>query len=333
MKSLASGLFLTAIFFTSTATFSADEVTIYSVYEGARLDPIFKPFTERTGIKVNIVTGTSAELATRLKNEGEASPADLYLDKDLVYQGSATASDLYRPFNSKIVEKNIPSHLIETEKNWFTIFYRARVIMYNTNKVSPNELSTYEDLGNPKWKGRLCLRTSTNSYNEALGAFLVTHLGENKTLEIFKSWVNNFSVEPIKGDTDVINAVAAGTCDVTIANTYYLAPLVKADVNFPVRPFFPNQATSGAHVNGVGIGIAKYAKNVKEATMVLEYLSSTEVQAPVAAAFSQYPANSAAAMSSVLVDFGTFKQDESNVGEISKSVNIGRELAKKAQYK
>lgn len=325
-------LLMTALSAASTA-FAANEVTIYSVYEGARLDPIFKPFTERTGIKVNIVTAPSLDLINRLETEGEATTADLHLDKDLVFLGLAQSKNLFQPFKSLTVEKNIPSSLIETNKNWFTMFYRARVIMYNVNKVNPSELSTYEDLGNAKWKGRLCVRTSQNSYSEALAAFFIKHYGAEKTQNIFKSWVNNFSVAPIKGDTDVINAVAAGTCDVTVANSYYLAPLVKADANFPVKPFFPNQKTTGAHVNGVGIGIVKHAKNVAEATLVLEYLSSKEVQEPVAAVFSQYPSNPEAVVAPVLVNFGKYNADSSNIGDFSKHIEEAREIMKKAEYK
>lgn len=325
-------LILAAAITTTTSAF-AGEVNIYSVYEAARLEPIFKPFVERTGIKVNIIYAPSVEIINRLETEGEATKADLHLDKDLVFQGAAQAKGLHQPFKSKIVEKNIPASLIESDKNWFIVFYRARVIMYNPNKVSLDELSTYEDLGSPKWKGRLCLRTSNNSYNEALGAFFLKHYGAEKTFSIFKSWVNNLAVAPIKGDTDIINAVAAGTCDVTVANSYYLAPLVKADVNFPVKPFFPNQNTTGAHINGVAVGLVKHAKNISEATMVMEYLSSAEVQAPVAAAFSQYPSNPEAALAPVLINFGKFKADETNVGEYSRYVEEARAIMKKAEYK
>ena len=333
MLKKASRLILVATLALTSQAFAANEVTIYSVYEAARLDPIFKPFTDRTGIKVTIVNAPSVDLIKRLEAEGENTTADLHFDKDLVFQGLATSKDLHQPFKSQIVEKNIPASLIEANKNWFMVFYRARVIMYNPNKVSVDELSTYEDLGSPKWKGRLCLRTSNNSYNEALGAFFIKHYGAEKTLNIFKSWVNNLAVAPIKGDTDVINAVAAGTCDVTVANSYYLAPLVKTDASFPVKPFFPNQNTTGAHVNGVAVGLVKHAKNVAEATMVMEYLSSAEVQAPVAAAFSQYPANPEAELAKVLVDFGKFNADQTNIGEFSKYVEESREIMKKAEYK
>lgn len=331
-KKLSRLLIISAIT-TSATVFAQSEVTVYSTYEGARLDPIFKPFTERTGIKVNIVSASSMDLINRLEAEGSFTPADLHLDKDLVYMGLAQSKNLYQPFKSLTVENNIPASLIETNKNWFTLFYRARVIMYNKNKVNPNELSTYEDLGDAKWNGRLCVRTSQNSYNEALGAFFIKHYGAQKALIIFKSWVNNFSVDPIKGDTDAIKAVAAETCDVTVANSYYLAPLVKEDANYPVAPFFPNQNTTGAHLNGVGIGMIKHSKNVAAATLVLEYLSSKEVQAPVASIFSQYPANPEAALAPILVQFGKFNADSTNIGEFSKYVEESKEIMRKADYK
>ena len=317
----------------ATSKKNQSEVTLYSVYEGSRLEAIFKPFTDRTGIKVKVVSGTSTELLSRLETEGDKTTADLHIDKDLVFNGAAESKGLYQPFKSEVVEKNIPADLIDSDKTWFMIFYRSRVIMYNANKVKPSELSTYEDLGSKKWKGRLCVRTSNNSYNEALGAFLIKHYGSKKALEIMKSWVKNFAASPIKGDTDVINAVAAGKCDVTIANTYYLAPLIKADKNFPVKAFFPNQKTTGSQINGVGIGLVKHAKNVENATKLLEYLSSVEVQAPVAGAFSQYPSNPNAEFAPILVEFGKFKADKTNIGEFSKYVEEARELMKKAEYK
>ncbi|MBO9666303.1 MAG: extracellular solute-binding protein [Bdellovibrio sp.] len=330
MKSM---ILAAAMLFTQFASAATSELTVYSVYDATRLGPVFQPFTERTGIKVNIISGTSDELAQRMKSEGDTSPADILIDKDLVYQGAAQRLDLYRPFASATIENGVPAQFIESSRNWFLIFYRARIIVYNPNKVQESELSTYEALGDSKWQGRLCVRTSANSYNEALGAFFIKHFGPEATLNIFKSWVKNFSVAPIKGDTDVIKAVAAGTCDVGIANSYYLAPLVKADPTFAARPFFPNQNTTGTHINGVGVGLAKHTKNVSEATRLLEYLASAEVQTPVAAAFSQYPTNIKAEMTDILVKFGPYKADATNIGELTPYTNQAKDLMNQAGYK
>lgn len=312
---------------------AAKEVTIYSVYPGARLDAVFRPFTERTGITVKVIDGSSLDLIKRIEQEGENTLADLHLDKDLVYHSAALKAGIYQPFKSKVVEKNVPANFIEANRNWFTLFYRSRVIMYNSNKVSPSELSTYDDLGSPKWKGKLCVRTSNNSYNIALGSYMVVNHGPEKALEVFKSWVENLAVSPMSNDRAVIGAVADGTCDVGLANSYYLAPFVEADSNYPVRPFFANQGSTNAHVNGVGIGITKHAKNVKEATLLLEYLSSAEVQAPVAKAFDQYPVNQAASLSPTLQAFGPFTFDSTNVGIYGNFTELAVELMKQAQYK
>ncbi|KYG63819.1 iron ABC transporter [Bdellovibrio bacteriovorus] len=326
-------IFAAALLAAGFAQASAKELTVYSVYEAERLAPIFKPFTDRTGITVNVVVGKSDELIEKLRVEGASTPADLYLDKDIVYLGKAQELDLFQAFSSKTIESKIPAHLIDANKNWLLIFYRARIMVYNSNKVSASELSTYEDLGSDKWKGRLCVRTSANSYNEALGAYFVKHLGAEKTLNLFASWVKNLSVDPIKGDTDVIKAVAAGTCDVGIANSYYLAPLVKADAQYPVKPFFPNQNGIGTHVNGVGIGLTKHTAKTAEATLLLEYLTSKEVQTVVAAGFSQYPSNPEASLSDILVEFGSFKQDSTNLGLIAPHVPKAKALMGQAGYK
>ena len=330
---MLKNLFLAVAIVSGLSVAKANEVTIYSVYPGAEIGAIFAPFTERTGIKVNIVDGTSDELAKRISEEGIHTSADLLLDKDLVYFAKARELELLRPFNSKLIEAQVPAHLRDSNKLWTTIFYRARVIMYNTNTVKPSELSTYEDLGNIKWHGRLCVRTSTNSYNQALGAFMVKHHGSEKTLEILKNWVSNFSVAPINNDRNVIQAVADGKCDVGLANTYYLPAFIRANPNFPVRPFFPNQKSTGAHVNGVGIGIVKHAKNVKAANMLIEYFTSAEVQAPVAASFSQYPVNPKAEMIQILKDFGSFSEDITNISEIADKTSEANALFPLANYK
>lgn len=325
-------MFLITISIMLSFSLFAKEITIYSVYPGEELAPIFTPFTARTGIEVKFVFGTTDELVAKLKNDGPHTEADLYLDKDLTYLGAAMREDLFRPFDSQEVKNNVPSHLRDSSDLWTLAFYRARVIMFNKYKVNENELSTYQALGEKKWENRLCMRTSTNSYNQALGAFFVKHFGEKKTLSILTSWVKNFSMAPLKNDRSVIQAIADGQCDVGIANTYYLPSFIRANPDFPVKVFFPNQKDVGSHVNGVGIGIVKHAKNIKEANMLLEYFTSTEVQTPVAAAFSQYPVNPKAEMIQILKDFGSFKEDTANVSEISEHINAANKLFPAALY-
>lgn len=318
------------------STFSFAEtkkVTLYSVYEGKDLAPILKPFIDATGIQIDVVAGKSDELIKKIEEEGADTVADLHLDKDIVYFSKALKKDLYQPLNSNYVTTTVPANFVELNQNWTTIFYRSRVIMYNKNVVNPAELSTYEDLGNKEWKGRLCMRTSKNSYNQALSAFLVHHHGEKKALEIMKSWVANLAVEPMANDRAVISAVAEGKCDVGLANSYYLPPFIVADANFATRPFFPNQGTTGAHVNGVGIALTKHSKNVKEAKMLVEYLLSKDIQTPVAEYFFQYPVNAKASMHDILKGFGPFEVDQTTVGEIGSHVQRAVELMKEADWK
>jgi len=313
---------------------STKELAVYSAYDAARMKPIFEPFTKQTGIEVIVISGTSGELIDRLEKEGENSPADVYLDKDLVFQGEANRKGLYRPFQSPVVEQNVSSSFIESGRNWFTLFYRARIIAYNHNRVTPTELSTYEALAGHEWKGRLCLRTSESNYNQALSASLIRHIGTAETLTVLNGWAANLALDPLKSDTDAIKAVAEGKCDVAIVNTYYLAPFLKEDANYPVRPFFPNQKTSGAHLNGVGVGLARHTKNVAEATLLLEYLSSKEVQTAVAAAFSQYPVNPKADVSPVLTQhFGPFVADQTSQQDVSNLVDQAKSLIRESNYR
>ena len=315
-----------------SASLSAREVVIYSVYPGDRLEAVFKPFTAATGINVKVVEGKSLDLINKIEAEGEQTQADLHLDKDLVFHGIANRKGLYRAIESEKVFNQVPSHFIESNNKWTTLFYRSRLIMFNTNAVKKSELSTYEDLGSEKWLGRLCMRTSKSNYNQALVAYLVAHFGKEKATQIAKNWVKNTDMPVFTSDRAIISAVAEGKCDVGIANSYYLVPFIEKDPNFPVRLFFPSQDTAKAHINGVGIGVTKYAKNVTEANMVIEYLTSAQVQAPVADAFDQYPVNTQAPLGTILSGFGDFKVDSTNIGVISNLTDIATEVMKEANW-
>lgn len=316
-----------------TAQAKADKLVLYSSYDGERLAPILKPFTERTGIEVEVVNAGSEDLIKQLETEGLDSKADLYLDKDIVYFGAANNKGLLQSFTSEKVTEKIPAHLVSTDKNWFLLFYRARTLMYNTQKVNPANINTYADLGNSEWAGKLCVRTSANSYNQGLAAFMTRHFGETQATAIFESWVKNFSTEPLKGDRDVIHAIANGTCDIGIANTYYLAPIVRDDASFPVGVKFLEQNGVGAHINGVGIGITKSSKKLAQANMFLEFMTLKEVQEAIAGGFSQYPSSKEASIAPVLKDFGAFIEDLTNVNEVANSVEAGNASMLKAGYK
>lgn len=310
------------------------KIVIYSSYDGERLAPILAPFTQATGITVEVVNAGSSDLIKQLEAEGAQSPADLYLDKDIVYMGEANDKGLLQAYTSKAVDGKIPSHLVSSDRNWFLVFYRARTLIYNTNMVNPADIKTYADLGNKEWANNLCVRTSKNSYNEGMAAYFVKHMGFVNAVAMMEKWVANFAGEPLKGDRDVIAAVAAGTCAIGVANTYYLAPLVRDDASYPVRALFLEQNGVGAHINGVGIGITKSSKNVKGANSFLEFLTNKQVQEAIAGGFSQYPSSREAEIAPVLKNvFGPFVEDTTNVNDISRFITVGKEAMQKAGYK
>jgi iron(III) transport system substrate-binding protein len=204
--------------------------------------------------------------------------------------------------------------------------------MYNTGKVKPAELSTYEALGDPKWRGRLCLRTSGYIYNQSLLATMIKRYGEARTEEIARSWAANQPVL-INSDTKILEAIAAGQCDVGITNHYYLARIVGKDPAFPVLPFWANQQTTGTHVNVSGAGVTTYAKNRANAVKLLEFLSTAEAQQMFADVAFEYPANPQAAVSPLVAKWGKFKPDDINIASAGEFQAAATRLADRAGYK
>src|SRR5687768_3490607 len=243
-------LALLAAMLPAPVTAQSPEVVVYSArhygQEGA-----FEAFTKKTGIPVKIFNGNTAELFERLKAEGERTPADVLITVDAGNLWNAARAGMLAPVESPTLTANIPAHLRDPERRWVGLTVRARTIMYNRNKVKPSELSTYEALGDPKWKGRLCFRPSGYVYNQSMIATLIKRHGEPKTEEIVRGWAQN-NPTLIQGDTNVLKAVAAGQCDVGITNHYYLARILDKEPDFPVALFWANQGTTGTHVNVSG---------------------------------------------------------------------------------
>jgi iron(III) transport system substrate-binding protein len=204
--------------------------------------------------------------------------------------------------------------------------------MYNVDKVRPEELSTYEALGDPKWKDRLCLRTSSHIYNQSLLATMIKHYGEPRVEEIVRGWVAN-NPTLINSDTKILEAVAAGQCDVAITNSYYLGRLQAKDVSFPVAPFWANQQTTGTHVNISGAGVTAHAKNRANAIKLIEFLASPKAQELFVEANFEYPANPKASINAVLAKWGTFKQDDINVAAAGELQAAAIKLADRVGYK
>lgn len=288
------------------------EVVVYSARIEAMIKPMFEAFTEMTGIPVKYFTAGEKELFERLQSEGAKTPADVYMTVDVGNLWIAEHAGLLQGFTSEVIDENIPNHLRAQDNAWVGLSVRARPVMYNTERVRPNELSTYEDLGNPKWKGRLCFRTSKKVYTQSLVATMIKTLGEERTEGILQRWMAN---EPriFDSDTKLLEAMAAGQCNVGIANTYYLARLQAKDPKFPVAVFWPNQGDRGVHVNISGAGVTAHAKHRDHAIQLIEFLSSTNAQNLYADANYEYPANPAVKPSTIITAWGDFKADTIDV--------------------
>ena len=315
-----------------TAPGEAGEVTVYSARAHYGQEPAMEAFTRKTGIQVRIFGGESGPLFERLKAEGDRTPADVLISVDAGNLWNAARAGLLGKVDSSEVQANIPAHLRDPENRWVGLTVRARTIMYNTRTVKPEELSTYEALGDPRWKGRLCLRPSAHIYNQSLIATMIKRHGEPRTEGIVRGWVANDPIL-INGDTKVLEAVAAGQCDVALANTYYLARILARDPTFPVAVFWANQRTSGTHVNISGVGVTAHAKHRAEAVKLIEFLTSPEAQQMFADVNFEYPANPRAGVNSVIARWGRFKQDDTNVAAAGEFQAAATKLADRVGYK
>lgn len=307
-----TAIFCFAIFFGPSAS-HAEQVVVYSARIEQLIKPMFDAFTKDTGINVKFVTDKEGPLLARLKAEGKNTPADMLITSDAGNLWEAAQEGLLRPVESKTLQANVPAYLHDPRNQWFGLSVRARTIIYNTQKVKPSDLSTYEALAEPQWKGRLCLRTSKKVYNQSLVAMMIAEHGAARTEEIIKGWVANLAIDPLSDETKAMEFVAAGRCDVTIANSYYYGRLMQKNPALPLAIFWPNQEGSGVHVNISGAGITKYAHNVPAATRLLEFLSSEEAQNLFADVNMEYPVNPRVKPDPAVAAWGTFKQNTINV--------------------
>ena len=323
----------------ASSLFASGEVNVYSQrhYDSDKI--LLKQFEEKTGIKVNVVTAKAEELVAKLTIEGANTPADVLITADIGNLYQAKERNLLQTIESKTLNENIPSHLRDTDNQWFALTKRARVFVYNPNKVNPDDLTDYLSLANPKFKGKVITRSSTAAYNKSLLASIIANHGEEKALEFSKGLVNNFPYNPKGADKDQIKAVAAGDADIAIVNTYYLGVMLiskdEKDVEIAksLKIFFPAQQTTGTHMNISGAGVTYYSKNKDNAIKLLEFLSSVEAQEIFAEANQEYPANPKAKPSEIVASWGTFKEDSIQLNEVGKYTKEAVEIATKANWK
>lgn len=324
---------LVSIFVFVSQPVHAEEVVVYSARIEQLIKPMFDAFTENTGIKVKYTTDKEGALLARLKAEGKKTPADLLITTDVGNLWTAAQAGLFRPVKSEVLSTNIPEHLRDPENEWFGLSIRARTIVYNTDKVQPSDLSTYEDLADPKWENRLCLRTSKKVYNQSMVAMMIAEHGEEKTERIVKGWVNNLATDPLSDDTRAIEFVAAGRCDVTIVNSYYYGRVIQEDADLPLSIFWPNQKTNGVHVNISGAGITRYSNNPQGAQMLLEFLTTPRAQKLFADVNLEYPVNPNVVPDPTVASWGRFIQNNTNLTKAGELQEKAVKLMDRAGYR
>ncbi|MFC0709471.1 extracellular solute-binding protein [Azorhizophilus paspali] len=292
-----------------TALAADDEVVVYSSRIDELIKPVFDAYTAETGTKVKFITDKEAPLIARLKAEGKNTPADLLITVDAGNLWQAEQEGVLRPIDSPIVKANIPPQYRSATGAWSGLSLRARTIFYSTERVKPEELSTYEALADENWEGRLCLRTSKKVYNQSLTATLIEAHGAEKAEQIVRGWVNNLATDVFADDNALLLAIDAGQCDVGIANTYYYGRLHKENPGLKVKPFWPNQGDRGVHVNLSGAGVTKYAPHPQAAQKLVEWMTAEKAQRLLADLNQEYPANPQVAPSEEVASWGSFKAD------------------------
>ena len=314
------------------------EVTVYSARKEQLIKPVFADFEKQTGIRVRYMTDKAPALLAKLKMEGERTPADMLLTVDAGNLWHAADSGLLEPLDDAGLNKNVPAHLRDPKGRWVGLSLRARTIGHTTDpkRLDPKQLSTYEDLADPRWKGRLCLRTSKKVYNQSLVAMLIAAHGEKKVDQIVRGWVGNLATKVFANDTAVLKAIAAGQCDVGIVNTYYFGRLKRKDPGLKLALFWPDQNKEGAggvHVNVSGAGILRHAKHKQEARELLLWLSSPAAQKSFAAINLEYPVHSGVSADPAVAAWGDYQPSRMNLSRAGELQADAIRLMDRAGYK
>lgn len=317
----------------------AAEVNVYSYRKEDLVKPLLDRFAERTGVTVNLVTGNADELLQRLVSEGANTRADVLITVDAGHLSRAKAAGVLQPVAADVLTQAVPESYRDPQGYWFGLSLRARPIMYALDRVDPGKLSTYEALADEQWKGRICIRSSGNVYNQSMVASMIAADGEAAAETWAKGLVRNFARPPRGGDRDQILAAASGECDIAIANTYYLGGMLTGSdeaqrtAATKVGVFWPNQEGRGTHVNVSGAGMTSAASNTKEALQLLEFLVSDEAQAWYAESNNEYPVKAGVAWPAQLEGWGRFKADAVNLSVLGENNAAAVMLMDRAGWK
>jgi iron(III) transport system substrate-binding protein len=318
----------------ATPVGAQDGVNIYSYREPKLIEPLLKAFTDATGIKTNIVFASSG-LVERLAAEGRNSPADVLLTNESGFLAQAMQAGVTEPVKSATLERAVPAELREPAGHWFALTRRARIVYASKDRVSQNEI-TYEELADPKWKGKICARSGQHTYNVALIASMIANLGEEKAEVWLQGLKANLARKPAGGDREQVRDVQAGLCDLAIGNTYYMVQMQKtpeqkiwADA---VKMLFPNANGRGTHVNVSGMALTAHAPNKANALRLMEYLVSPEAQKLYAEIDGEYPVAAGVPASNMVESWGPLKADPLPLSKISELRKKASELVDKVHF-
>tara|TARA_Y100001970_G_C14214517_1_gene848843 strand:+ start:188 stop:1219 length:1032 start_codon:yes stop_codon:yes gene_type:complete len=328
MKGFSKLFFVSSLIFTLSSQLVANEVNVYTSRHYDSDEIIYEEFKNLTGIKVNIISGKGKALMERLRLEGKNSPADLFITSDAGNLWKIQKDGMFKKILSEKIKKTVPENFRGPNNEWVGIAKRSRVIFYSPERVTDFEIKniTYEDLADPKWKGRLVVRSSGNIYNQSLVASLISSIGIERTEKWAKGIVKNFARKPQGNDRSQILAVANGEADIAIANTYYIGLMLSGEKGVDqknaaekVSMIFPGQADSGTHINISGVGILKNAPNPSNAEKLIEYLLTDKIQKHIVENTYEYSIKRNITPSKIIAKFGTnFKTDETYASEFGK---------------
>jgi iron(III) transport system substrate-binding protein len=335
-----TSLVVTSLLVTSSVYAQSNILNLYSSRHYQTDEALYTNFIKQSGIKLNRIEAGEDPLIERLRNEGASSPADVLITVDAGRLWRAEQMGLFQPVNSKILDTRLPAHLRAANNQWFGFSTRARIIVYNKSMVNAADVQNYEDLANPKLKGKVCTRSGSHVYNLSLMSALIEHWGEARAEEWARGVVANFARAPKGGDTDQIKGVATGECGVAIANTYYYARLLGSDkpedrkLMDAVALVWPNQKSFGTHLNVSGAGVLKNAPHKDAAIRYLEYLAGDAAQTYFASGNNEWPAVSAAPLNNrTLEAMGKFKADSLNVSALGKNQPAAQKIFDRVGYK
>lgn len=311
---------------------SAEELVIYSTRNASFLQPLINEYSQNTGTQILYVTGAHRVLMKRLKTEGSRSSADIYLTASAANLWQAAELGHLQPIDSEVLEDNIPAQYRAQDHTWFGLSKRPRTIVYNHEKVAPEDLSSYADLASDKWKGRLCLRSGKDDYSRAMVAMMIHREGEEKTANVLRGWVDNLGYQPLQDDMHILEAIHQGACDIGIINTYYFARFNLQQPDHTLKLFWADQKADGVYVDVTGAGVTSYSNNRERAIDFLEWLTDKRPQSLYAKLGREYPVHQKVYPVREVAKWGRFKEDAQNVGHAGELKHSALKLIKATGY-